>query len=354
MAKKRSALIIGLLVIVLIAMVYYGYVNGLLATGVEKGDMAAVGLALRCGANVNSRYKGAPMICLAASRNNALMVNYLLTHGARVNEKDSADYCTALHIGAAEGNVDIVKTLISRGADVNARDHSNRTPLVSAAREGRGDIVTLLMKSGAKPTPYSGCKFTVDLDFASYYALSVSASEALIINGALTDIPIIDDTIGDNVKSVKALLKSDPGLAHARVACSQGRWTALHWACFLGHLEAALLLIQSGADVNAKDASQRTPLHLAAVNANEEIMTTLLLKGAKASERDDGGGTPLNYAIKYGNARAVKTLIERQECADDIELAIRQAKQSGHKEIIEMLERRKHAPVQSSFAIPSE
>ena len=56
----------------------------------------------------------------------------LLDRGADVNERDGISG-TALHMAAANANVDAVKLLIDRGADVNARTTAGTTPLEAAS-----------------------------------------------------------------------------------------------------------------------------------------------------------------------------------------------------------------------------
>jgi ankyrin repeat protein len=46
--------------------------------------------------------------------------------------------------------------------------------------------------------------------------------------------------------------------------CSKGRWRALHIAVSYGHAETAKVLLDAGADVNAKASADFTPLHVAA------------------------------------------------------------------------------------------
>ena len=56
------------------------------------------------------------------------------------------------------------------------------------------------------------------------------------------------------------------------------------------------LLINSGADVNAKNKKLRTPLHeCVSANNNIEALNLFISAGAKIEERDEYGMTPLNY-----------------------------------------------------------
>ena len=57
--------------------------------------------------------------------------------------------------------------------------------------------------------------------------------------------------------------------------------TVLHNAAQYRHTEIAKLLIDKGADVNAKDMSGDTPLDLADINNHQDIATLLRVHGAK-------------------------------------------------------------------------
>lgn len=58
--------------------------------------------------------------------------------------------CTALHVAADAGCVDMVKVLLEAGADVDVRDTWEETPLHFAARKGSSETCQVLLAKGAE------------------------------------------------------------------------------------------------------------------------------------------------------------------------------------------------------------
>lgn len=86
--------------------------------------------------------------------------------------------------------------------------------------------------------------------------------------------------------------------------------TPLHWAI---HDEAKVrLLLTEGANVNARQAQGRTPLYLAAMLGDSVPTIRLLLsRGADPNLGSVNGQTPLMTAAARGNVEAMQSLIER-------------------------------------------
>ncbi|KAI9780256.1 MAG: hypothetical protein M1839_006816 [Geoglossum umbratile] len=69
--------------------------------------------------------------------------------------------------------------------------------------------------------------------------------------------------------------------------------TALHGAAWNGHKEVVQLLVDRGAEVNVEDECKRTALHGAACNGHKEVVQLLVEKGARVNLRDEHGETVL-------------------------------------------------------------
>jgi hypothetical protein len=92
---------------------------------------------------------------------------------------------------------------------------------------------------------------------------------------------------------------------------------ALNRAVVMGHVDAALFLIEQGADVRARtsgkgDLTGQTALHYACMNqkTTTELLEALVGKGADVNARDTWGWTPLMWAANRGRIDLVGWLLE--------------------------------------------
>ncbi|KAI7843592.1 hypothetical protein COHA_002834 [Chlorella ohadii] len=103
----------------------------------------------RAGASLDGKrtvVEQAAMLCTAVFEGNLPLARRLLRAGVRV---DSGDYDkrTALHISAAEGNLQAVRLLVEEGgADMQVADRWGHTPLDEALRVGAGPVVRYLTR----------------------------------------------------------------------------------------------------------------------------------------------------------------------------------------------------------------
>lgn len=79
-------------------------------------------------------------------------------------------------------------------------------------------------------------------------------------------------------------------------ANNQFKVTPLHSACATSNLAMARLLIEYGADVNAKQMQGVTPLHSAAHNGQIDLVKLLIDCGADTNAKMENGQTPLSMA----------------------------------------------------------
>jgi len=158
-----------------------------LSIAAANGSAAMIGVLLDAGADANAPDPAGDTPLMNVARvGRADAVTLLLDRGATIDAADGTYQQTALMVAVRENHPDIVKLLIARGASVNARTRVGRapqwilpnsvpgfghgigivrgglpprgsrapvpggmTPLLYAARDGRMDIVRMLLEAGA-------------------------------------------------------------------------------------------------------------------------------------------------------------------------------------------------------------
>ena len=110
------------------------------------------------------------------------------------------------------------------------------------------------------------------------------------------------------VDRLREVLDGDPSSA---TAYSGDGFTALHFAAFFGELEAAALLIERGAEVDAfgRGWMTGTALHSAASRLQSDLVRILLEAGANPDVRQSAGWTPLHAAAMNGDLTSVGLLL---------------------------------------------
>lgn len=89
-------------------------------------------------------------------------------------------------------------------------------------------------------------------------------------------------------------------------------WTPLHHAASRDAVSILQLLLDKGADVNSKTVEGATPLHVAAASGSLNTISLLLAKGVDINARDNSGRTPLHYAAAKGSLATVKLLLKHK------------------------------------------
>jgi ankyrin repeat protein len=145
---------------------------------------------------------------------------------------------------------------------------------------------------------------------------------------------------GDTAQ-IEALLVSNRSLVSAQ---STDGWTPLHLAAFFGKLDAARLLLNKGAEVNARstNAMQNMPLHAAAAGKHSDVIKLLIEHGASANARQHGGWTPLHAVAQTGDLESARALVaagaDVQTRADNNQTALDLALTKAQQAMVDYLE----------------
>ncbi len=141
-----------------------------------------------------------------------------------------------------------------------------------------------------------------------------------------------------DVETLKALLTSHPEAAawQADDAC-----TALHYAAFAGAEDAVSLLLKSGSDPNAQDATGHSPLHYAAFAGHDSVFLLLTQAGSDPAAVDDSLTTMLHAAAAGGDESIVNAVLAEGIGADTAnlygELPVHRAAQRNRLDIVKQL-----------------
>jgi ankyrin repeat protein len=200
--------------------------------------------------------------------------------------------------------------------------HLEQAPAASDARDATG--VSLLMHS-----LYRGRRDLAELIASKKKALDIFEATALgrldRVNECLRDTSAID--------------------SHSIDSRSKDGFTALHFACFFGQPEAARLLIENGAAVDAVAANptEVMPLHSAASARNLEAARLLLEHAAPVNARQQAGWVPIHAAAQNGDRPMVELLLKYHAdpklANDDGKTPAMVAREKGHEEIAALLEK---------------
>jgi len=215
-----------------------------------------------------------------------------------------------LNWAVTHGDLAAAKAFLAVGADPNYEDNFLATPLNHAVHKDRGDLVVLLLDSGAKPN---------------------------VVSFGSTPLHI---AVLHNRPDIVALLLDHKADVNART--KNGQLTPLDFAVMQRNLAMAQLLVEHGAELRNPG-----PLLVAATSGSSGIARLLLTSGADPNARDDDGTTALDIAVHRGNREIAELLVDSgarapAELLDDAVL-------KGQKAVLEIL-LRKNADINKRLA----
>lgn len=230
-------------------------------------------------------------------------------------------------IAALLADLRLLRALIGAGVDLNLR-HAGLTPLLAATRDswhGRPEAVMTLLANGADPrltdaegrTPLHGAALSTD-----------PAVAALLFDAGAPLDPVDRD-----------------GWSPLGVACANGNWRLAKFLLERGakpepeggqpallaasggddDAAGARLLLKLKARVDARGRLNRSALHVACLAGNAEIAQVLMDAGADINARDEQGVSPLLEVARAGSVGVLRLLASRRPDAGVCDSAGRNA-----------------------------
>jgi ankyrin repeat protein len=281
------------------------------------------------GANFNARdINGETPISLALSEGYNELVPVLIKGNADVNVRNGKDF-TLLHQAILKEDARTALFLLDNGADINAKTSESETPLQLAIHCRLGEVVDALCIRGvdmSAPDRLDNCPLWAALDSGQDDIASI-----LVRHGADTDCwgpgpdgcrqTLLHRAIDENKETAAIfLIQSRCDLDSPRMPGPNGeggdeardRASPLHLCCQWGLETVVRTLVEHRANVNSRDADNKTPLHIAIENQHPEIISLLLsVPEIDLSLRDKSGLSPFATALTFRNNKAAQAILDK-------------------------------------------
>ncbi len=266
-------------------------------------------ILLYAGATVSpvTRIGGYTPLHLASQSGHGQVVSKLLEAGADANAFTTTGVAS-LHFAAQADAAEVIRALIEHGAEVDARDSfSSRTPLMFATHRGAVEATRELVRADADLSATTLVKDYVEISEA---ANTDRARRNRIVAAAEPQEPEAEPE-ADNQRSrggnaqrqqQRRQPQREPCLApglpkilnSTEQIGKQGGFAPIHFAAREGHIEAARVLMEAGADIDQPTAGdQSSPLLVAVINGNYDLARELLDSDADPNLLSDDGAGPL-------------------------------------------------------------
>ena len=271
------------------------------------GDLLRVKMLVEAGAVAD-----AGCLKLAVIKKHTETVRYLAAL-PQVDVNEMRDGCSVVFhaISFWGSDPDFMQVLIDAGADIEVKDEMGRSPLHYASGVRELGIVKLLIKAGAKVC-----------------ATDNTGGTCLHIVSAKGRTETVRYLVG--LKDVDVNIADDKG------------YTALHSAVDKGHVDVVQVLIDAGADIDAKNNMGRSPLFWAWKRGKLDIVKVLVKAGADVCVTDNKGDTCLSLTAANGRTETVRYLVGLPEVdvniADEKDFtALHSAVDEGHVDVVQVL-----------------
>jgi ankyrin repeat protein len=222
------------------------------------------------------------------------VVRVLLANGADLESKDERG-ATPLIIGVEGHNTEIVKLLLEKGANISARDNYEGTALTEASRSFDPEMLRAVLEGN----PDIEDKNAALLQAAKSGPVAIQAVDAPSTAARQDEPAARAPQELPWVKNVRLLLD---GGANIEARDEEGS-TPLMQAAAFGQTETFKFLVERGAKINVRDKRGMSPLTAAAcacaiatMNSTFDIVRLLLEKGANVNAYDHDGRTALMMA----------------------------------------------------------
>lgn len=201
---------------------------------------------------------------------------------------------SALHWAAEFGELEAARLLLAAGAPVDALDSRAQTPLDVAAASGAVPVASLLVEHGASvrrpPGRWAPIHSAAQQGNGPLLELLLTAGADVNAGETNRRSPLDLAAEHDREPAVRLLLDRQATLTLGGTNVT----TPLHWAVAHGNSNLVAELLRRGCDARARNANGQPPLHLAHVRNDFALLEFLLRHGASIRDTDAAGSTVLH------------------------------------------------------------
>jgi ankyrin repeat protein len=239
----------------------------------SRGHAEVVRALLARGARPVASLLGSPLV-VAVAGGHLPVVEALVDAGQAPSEVDHLGQ-TATHLAAGHGHAALVRYLARAGAPVDALDGSGQTPLLLAVEGGHHDAALALLDAGAS--------LALPRTPKGRYLLEGSGHAPLHAAAARGDVALVRALLArgaDPNQTIDLTGFRRPGEGSTDPRLADDGCTALHLAARAGQVVVVNLLLEGGAEANARARSGDTPLVLASRGGHSRVVAALERAGA--------------------------------------------------------------------------
>jgi ankyrin repeat protein len=234
---------------------------------------------------------------------------------------------------------------VERHDKIVERDLSARTPLMDVVESGEIETVKELLEAGADPKLRPGNAWSAfglavrdgRIDIVEMFLEHEPTAADKVYLGQMLRLAAIHDR-----KEIATLLLDNEAEIDAR--SEERGWTPLMFAAYDNNADMVRLLLDRGADVNARNIYGWSILTVTARVGHLEIVQELIDRGAELNIKNEDGMTALMWAANEGHIDVVNALLDAGANPDirskSRDTAMKYAAYQGHTDVVRQLARR--------------
>jgi ankyrin repeat protein len=217
----------------------------------QQGHAPVIQALINAGADVKAGTpNGTTPLMVAAASGDVDAVKALIEHGAEVNGKDGVRWQTPLMYAAASNRAAVIELLAAKGADLTVTSKVSDLSNLSREGAGFGGNPQANLPGGGANAPAARRQPVPGVD--RNYGLN----ELIVAHGGLT--PLLYAVRQGHRESTEALLKAG---ADVNALSAGDKTSPLLMAIINGHFDLAKTLLDKGANPNASSLQGVTPLY---------------------------------------------------------------------------------------------